>query len=579
MLGLALINYGLRRLVAFALLLLLAGACDNRTPEQKLAEANMLLSQKAGDAFARSRAWGLYKDVYASAEQGSQLKLDAGFGVGMAAFIDLIHAASRLANPVSTPVQTAQTKTAPLPAAKDLLPLISTLVDVVLDQGIIQPWQAVVNSNDYSFTFEPSSFVIPAFSSDGTDINLSGTWDLTEIRIVYGLLQNGIAAYRYIELYSGLLETAIDAALTDATLPDLPDNPGAFPAWIMDLSTALGYSVPPWVNPDFGVMRDTAPLLDLRQRASDGFNQIVAGLEYLNAESNDKNDVFPRSEFVKQLLIRIGGLDETDAVVTVVNGVFPATNIQELFMLLRDSLDNDNDVFLPPAWFWDLIEGLELIAPDYPGPVDPVGLRIPAINLSRLFTHPIVDLKDRENGLLPYYCLDDEVGLLDCTLKGEFVAASEQEPYNDADADGIIESGEFSDIGVDGFVDANYDGMDDGLDLSTYAGDGLWQQPLALNPGDAALDPDDDDPLVSLVPALAHYTPQGAVELPNGIVDPVYIFFGNPSFNQFLLPISNATDGSYQLNLDVDYSNRDLMRFISSIIWIIESLPQQEDED
>lgn len=568
----------MRRLsiLPLALILFTANACTSEgSLQERLDKANESLQLHAGDAFRRAIALGHYRHVYAKATD-AEMKRDAGFGVGMIGFIDLIHAASQLANETTTTTEDDAEGAAALPSAADLLPIVSELVDSLLDDGIVQPWQAVIQADDFSFKFAEDSFVIPAFSEDGTDIDLSGEWDLTEIRIVYGLVQTVIASYRYVKLYDLVLETVVDAALTDATVPDLPENPADFPFWILEVSDALGFAAPPWLDPNFGLMSDKTELVDIRNRLSDGVNRILEGLEYLRDEDDDQtDDVFPKNAFLKQVLVRLAGVDPDDIVVVAIDPLVPLVNIIELVTVARDSLDQDDAVLLPPDWVWELVEtGVSVGAPNYSGPVTPVGLRIPAVNLSRLFTHPIEDLKDSSSGLLPYYCDADEVDELPCSREGEFVTQSEQEPYA-----GEVEDGNFDDTGIDCatrgrcFADANYDGDDDGFDFSIYVGDGEWQEDIALRAGDPALE---DAEAAALLPPLAHRTPTGGVELPNGIVDPVYTFFVNSSFNDFLVPIVATGENEYAVDTAGAYGNPDLMRLLSAIIWIVESV---DDED
>ncbi|RMF18926.1 MAG: hypothetical protein D6761_01430 [Candidatus Dadabacteria bacterium] len=556
----------------------LAAGCNEVSTTRKLEQAEQLLRTRVGDAFARAEALGLYRDVYAATTSGSTEHVRAAFGIGMIGVADLLHSAARLvSDSTDTTTETEPDSSAPpLPPGEDLVPILSTLVDVVLDEGIIQPWREVITQDDFSFTFDEGSFVLPGIVTDTTPVDLSGEWDLTEIRLIYGLLQEAVTAVKFVAAYDGVVATVVDAALTDATIPDLPDSPAQIPAWILDASDALGFDTPPWLDAEFGVLlADSTALAALRARASDGLAAIENGLDYLaNEDDEQDDDVFPQGKFIRQILVRVAGVPDNDIVVLAIDPLLSTSRLQELARLARQSLDNDATVFLAPDWVWtDLLEtALSTAVGDYPGPKRPDGLRIPAINLSTLFTAPVTDLKDRDTGLLPFYCIESEVGTVaGCDRAGAFVTRSEQEPWTDANGNDAVDDGEFEDTGVDGLPDANGDLVADSSGRPGV-GNGKWDEPVALRSGDpfVALEKLDSTAVASL-PPLAQQHPLGSTEPANGIVDPVYLFMPNPNLNGLLQPVTSTAPGEYAVATTGVYSNPDLNRLLSSLIWIIDS--------
>jgi len=91
------------------------------------------------------------------------------------------------------------------------------------------------------------------------------------------------------------------------------------------------------------------------------------------------------------------------------------------------------------------------------------------------------------------------------------------------------------------------------------AGDSVFNTYLGLSP--AGFD-------------LSHTTPAGTVDAGNGIVDPIYLFFGNASMNGMLIPVvaTGNPDAPYAADTTKTYTNADLIGLVSSIVWMVNGL-------
>jgi hypothetical protein len=514
-----------RILLSCTLFVLSLSACTAEVSvESKLETAEEYLSEHGGEPGFRAAAYDLYLDVLSDGNK--EQKVRAHFGVGMIGFLDLVQGLPRL---LETDDSEGESES-DMPPADAMARAVDTLIHQSIDRGIVKHFAVVRESEDFSFVFKNLAF--PVTDSSETPINLSGEWDLTEIGAIYGALQIVVGLEEFLYSYDFLIETVLEAVLSGKPIPELPSSPAEFPAWLVQAAKDLGLDPLPWLRPEFGVLNPNADLAAMQARLDDGFGALLGAIEYLDKESDNQNDdVFPKSKFVRSLLEKL--LPDA-GVATIAGNVVTNDLLIQLFGALQTSAQGKGAFMIPE----DVYELLELVV-DKSIPLNPVDLRIPAINLASLFTNPIKDLKDVETGLLPYY-----------DSKGEFVVESEQEPGNEDD---------FEDVGVDGFVDADLDGVAD-FAGRPGAGNDTWDYPLGFTSG--------------TVPDLRHKSPLGTVELGNGIVDPVYLFFGNASMNGLLLPAKETSPGSeeYEPDTGTDYTNADLMRLVSALVWIVDGI-------
>lgn len=593
----------MRRLAAIvALTLVWAGCSEERDYAADARRANEILSTQGGDAWRRAEALFLYRQ--SEGKTGDpELEHDIDFGIGMITLLDAVQGVLLFVDQASQteaepnlggddPAE-LQEETVPLPPPERLAELVDDLLHGLLDDGVVAHWAELVPLEDYEFTFVEGGLQFPPFPSatsqaepgeEPVSIDLSGTWDLTEIRIIYGVLQAALAGLEYVYAYDGVVETVLSAALTEATLPALPSSPVDFPLWLNRVVETLGLEPAPWLDPEFGVLSGgTDALVPVRARLQDGLDAIAAGFAYLDQETDDDDDVFPRSAFVSTIITRLAGdaLGDAVSLISAVDGLLPVFELRGFTAALAASL-RDETPFVPSQFFWNfLATGIGLLLPDYDGPLDPLGLRIPGFQLAALFTDPILRLTEATTGLFPYSCMltDVEANLYGCKQVGVWAAVSEQEPFTDSNGDGVATGSEFDsvtqDTGVDGQVDANRDGVADAPAATTRpgAGDGIWQEPIALRA---------DEGGEALLPPLMHASPlaTGGVDAPNGIVDPIYLFFPNPSFNGFFVPLTGEVDNNeYAADVSATYGNGDLNRLIAAITWIVQSIDEEENAE
>lgn len=524
-----------------------AGCSKEADLAGKLDEAETLLRHQGGSAWHRGIALGLYRDVLEGTPNEGQ-RLRAQFGVGMIGVLDLIQAVPRLVDGLASGGSAEGEDTA-LPPAKDLAPVIDTLLHELLETGIVEPWRAVIAADDFSFTFgpDPADAAAPGLVlnlAGGTTLDLNGEWDLTEIRLIYGVIQGALAVVELAYAWNGVVETALSVTLGEGEIPPLPASPAEIPGWVVDAVEARGVAIP-WLDPEFGVLADPAALTSTRARLSEGLGALVEGLNYLRAEEDSQRDDLLEAATFAEDLLGLVGVDL--GALAVAANILSVDKIADLLSRLKDSLDDSSATFVPPPFIVDLLGligegGIALTA--YNGPKDPVGLRIPGLRLHKLFDDPILDLKAPSAGLLPAF-----------DPAGRFIVDSEQEPCASGS---LLACSAFSDEGVDGLVDADLDGIpDDPGGGRPGVGNGIWNDPLSLRAGDT-------------LPPLLHTAPDGTTEPSNGIVDPVYLFFANADFNGFLAPLTDAIGAEAVSVATGVYTNPDLMRLLSAVVWIVE---------
>lgn len=523
-----------RLFLALGLTALVASGCTSEPSNtDKLEQADEYLSEHGGEPAYRAVAYDLYKEVLEGPDDQSQA-VRAHFGVGMIGFLDLAQGLPRLL----TTDEESEDSSGGMPPADALAGTIDALVHEVVDRGIVQHFEVVRQQPDFAFTFKTLSF--PPTDPTQKPIVLSGEWDLTEINAIYGLLQTVVGTVELVYAYDKVPETVLTAALSGAELPEMPTNPSELPAWVTEVAKLVGLDPLPWLDPAFGKLSDKALLAPIRERFALGFGALETAMQYLQDESDSQSDdVFPKDKFLESILKKL--LPGDDLIAGVVGGVIGSDEIEQLTGALRSSVE-DETVFILPDFLWDLLDTLISKKPN-----DPIELHMPGVKLSSFFTNPITDLKDREAGLLPYY--DD---------KGLFVLESEQEPWVDDNGNELVDDGEWEDVGVDGFIDLDLDGEAD-FAGRPGKGDGKFNDELGLN--DA-----------TTLQGLRHKSPLGAVDLDNGIVDPAYLFFGDATFGGALMPITTGTETTYKADTTKPYTNADLMRLTSSLIWIIGDL-------
>lgn len=516
---------------ALGLTLLTAAGCTTELSNaDKLALADQYLSEHGGESTYRAVAYDLYKEVLEGPDDKSQA-VRAHFGVGMIGFLDLVQGLPRL---LETDEE-SEAASGGMPPADALAGTINSVVHEVVDKGIVRHFEVVRQETDFAFTFKTLAF--PPTDPTLKPIVLSGEWDLTEINAIYGILQAVVGTVELLYAYDKVPETVLTAALSGAEIPEMPSNPADLPAWITEVAKLVGLDPLPWLDPAFGKLADKALLVPIRERFVLGFGALSTAMTYLQDESDKQtDDVFPNDEFLEALLKKL--MPGDDLVAGVIGGIITPVELEELFGALHASVKESNAVFILPDFVWDLLDTVISKKPN-----DPIELRMPGVKLSSFFTDPIADIKDRKKGLLPYY--DD---------KGMFVLETEQEAWSDDNGNELVDDDEFDDTGVDGFVDLDLDGLAD-FAGRPGKGNGIFDYELGFND-----------------PGLRHESPLGVLDDANGIIDPAYLFFPDATFGGAFTPITTGTDTTYAADTSKPYTNADLMRLTSSLVWILGDL-------
>lgn len=511
--------------------LVAAGCTTEPSNADKLDLADEYLSEHGGEPAYRAVAYDLYKEVLEGPDDKSQA-VRAHFGVGMIGFLDLVQGLPRL---LETD-ENSEESSGDMPPADALAGTIDALVHEVVDRGIVRHFEVVRQEPDFSFTFKTLSF--PPTDPTKKPIVLSGEWDLTEINAIYGVLQAVVGTVELLYAYDKVPETVLTAALSGAELPEMPTNPSELPDWVTEVAKLVGLDPLPWLDPAFGRLTDKALLVPIRERFVLGFGALETAMQYLQDERDrQSDDVFPNDDFLDALLTKLNPGEES-LIVGIIGGIITPAKIEELAVALRASTEENDTAFIIPDFVWELLE--PLLDNDLN---DPIELRVPGIKLSSFFTNPIVDIKDRERGLLPYF-----------DAAGKFLLESEQEPWNDANGNELVDDGEFDDVGVDGILDTDEDGV---ADVAGRPGKGNTVFDFELGFND---------------PGLRHESPLGVLEKSNGIIDPAYLFFGDASFGGALVPVTTGTTTTYEADDSKPYTNADLMRLVSSLVWILGDL-------
>jgi hypothetical protein len=515
--------------------LLLSACRADLSVDEKLKQADSYLSEHGGEPGYRAVAYDLYQESLADGNKAEQLR--AHFGLGMIGLFDLVQGLPHMLE--KDPAKEGDS--GDLPPADALARTVDILIHQSVDKGIVAHLGVVAAEDDFTFNFK--HLVFPVTDSTQKVVDLSGEWDLTEVRMLYGTAQVVVAVEELGYSYDGLFEAVLKAALSGATLPPLPSNPRDIPAWLVDTAKTTGLEPLPWLDPAFGVLGGHNRMDSVKDRLDKGFGAMSDGMRYLIAEKDSQaDDVFPNKKFAGSILTKLLPKDPT---LSLVGAAITPQILGDLFEALHAGVTDANKPFILPPSVSGLIE--PLLASAYDGPDNLVDLRMPALRLVSFFDNPIADLKSAKDGVLPAF-----------NATGDFVVESEQEPWTDKNDDGVVDDGEYKDTGVDGFVDQDNDGVAD-FAGRPGAGNGKYNDLMALTGADT-------------LPPLKHKNPQGKIEAANGIVDPLYLFFGDASFHGALVPIvKNDVDGPYEADFTHDYANGDLMRLVSSLIWLVQA--------
>jgi hypothetical protein len=538
-------------LMLFSLLLGsgLSGCAKSESVEIKLDRADALLSKEGGNPTNRGLARDLYWEALLDAKETPHLRR-AHFGLGMTYFLDIVHTA--LPPPSKNPQPADEN---PPPAvepspeeAEETMRLARRLLHELLDGAVSRHFAKVIDADEFTFVFENLQFEVEAEGGKTRIIDLSGAWDLTEIRLIYGLFQTIVGTLDAIFLYEKLPRVIGQLVLHPATLPAFPAELHTLPEWTADLLEGRGLSPLPWNDPHFGqlVPGGAMALLALRdERILDGLAAMENGLIYLRTQGRQVPErTFSASNYLSSMV----KIFSDSVPIQMAVGLIPLGEVEDTFAALQASIGSTQTAFIAPPFVWSLLDtGLATLP--YFGPTDPVCLGIPGLRLGRLFERPLA-LTTGEQGIFPHTRED-----------GRFFSLSEQERWTDLNGNGQVDPGEFLDEGVDGIPE-------DGASARPGAANNDWDEPIALRGDDACAGEDID---ISRLPALAQRNPfTTKIDPPNGIVDPVYLFFPNPSFNGLLTPLAEE-NGTLSAG-SADLSNGQLMRLFSSLLWIVSAL-------
>jgi len=499
--------------------------------KEKLIQGETLLRKEGGSAHYRSLALDLFSSALPDLEEKEKYR--AYFGIGTVHFLDLLHLLFWF---LSHPPKEGSS---PLPPPETLLAILNTLVDTTLRKGIVEPYRKVLSATSpgfVTFYFEKLSFPNP-ITSQGGPVDLKGEWDRTDLFLILGTIEWILGNWEFLNAYEGLLQ----GFLTLLLLPDPPPPPKTFPEIPAYWDRLLGKAFPqgsPFTSPSFLT-------LSHKERAERGYEDILTGTENLqngiknwkNEQDPQEDDLFPNTGILLFLVRRLGlaPLLGEEFPLEILETLIQPGDITSAVESFYYSHRDENRPFLLPQKAWELLSlsAEALTLPDS-FPKDPVDLRFPAIRFVRLYSTPPTDLKK----LLP-------VG-----EGGSLLAESEQEPFTDWNGNLTWDPGEpFEDKGVEGRVSPTEESR-------PGKGDGRWNDPPGVRSSSTLL-------------PLFHKNPKGEWEPPNGVVNPLYLFFPDGSFGGVLLPYKKEEGGKFTANTETPFTNPDLNRFLSLLLWLV----------
>lgn len=543
-----------KRITIVALSLITLAGCyseDDLTARELLAKADGLL-ENGGLTEAEPRAFALdyYWQAYEKDPTDPLVDSHVNLGLALIKTFNLIESFVALLDVLFPPETEEGTDSAINFSPEDLYRIIEAInIGAIREIGGHYAHVAI-NYPETTFYLNDTQLNLKGLIS----LDLSGELDAGEIRLFGGLFETIAAvldllfAYERLPetLFSMLLNQEFDLGYTGDPAKFFNQTPEAFPN--------------PLLNTYFGTaLEGGLYVTQAGERLA-----LALGLWHecfigLAAEEDDQSDdILPNDDLVGKLLTMIG-MDATDPTISLIAGqsAIIINLLTDLFGGLKASIVGET-IFDPNPL-------LGLVLSLVGGGAD---LVLPGLDLHAFFADPVLDLKD----LFPAFYMEDEGDF----IAGDLRLVTEQEDFVDANENGTYDNGEdFTDSGIDGFVDADYDGVPDSVWPEEYSIiDANWPDGiLGRNDGRFTDKPGYRDVTADILrlPPLGHYNPITEENEPaNGIVDHTYFFWLDPSFGGLLVECEQ-TDSQIVIT-DQPMRNGNLNGLISTLSTMLAGL-------
>ena len=517
-------------------------------------DARTLTTTRYMDDGYRAQAMGYWRELDAKrSELTDEQQPWVDFGIGILTMVDLVQGAGDLLDGAladeSDDAADADEDGEPEDTEDDESAAISGAVAAKLLQGIRDNFLQAELVDRFERVLEAN----PNFEADfacregQVDCMLAGNLDSGEILLFTGLLGAVSSLLEQVSAREGLIEFALD---TVQNPPELDESQNLF----RQLPTLAVSTLDAYAQQHYGSTFADSPMLTLKAGSPSLAEQqttmaryvdmIRDGLAATEDDDNDSGEVFERNNYIGDILTEFIGLDDLGLADAIVDQ-FSITELREEMDHIVDSFaataTDAAGAYYFPTGIYDELGGF------LPNPVQ---AHIPSIWLGGLFAS---DKQDWKAAFFPQI----DAGA------GAFYAQWEQEPYS-YDADELLGPSDYEDVGVRGVAFAAdqrtaLTGVEDDFGVDN----GSFDSPV----GERAADDD--------VPPLGHVNPEGAVERPNGYVDPLYLFWSDGSFGGVLAPtvnVGSTDDPIYQADPNNDYANRNLNGLVSALLGLIADL-------
>jgi hypothetical protein len=522
---------GFRGVVVF---LVLFSSCTGKEGSlEKLERAEAYLRSHGGSAHYRALAYALYQSALPGLEEPSQ-RYRAYFGLGTIPLLDLLQAGVfALVTPPSSP------SSPPSLPPELLYQLLDHFITSYLQERILDFYAPLTVAESFRFSFENLTLPNPLPGST-LPVDLSGVWDQGDIALIYGTLELILGLWHYLKAYPDLVPFLLKL-LTFPEPPSLPTVPPEIPPAFFQWVSRVTEGRIPWLDQGFATLRDPEEITRSQSFVLSGLDALLQGFSLTETEATPPElALIAREDTLFHLALRFdlpAVIGFPGELLEVPLKPLSSSLFRRIVATARESFTDPATAFTFPKEVWELLKTAIQLLGKSRIPSTPIELRFPALRLSYLYASPVTDLK----------------ALLPLRSDGRIAFESEVEPWEDENQNGVRDCQEpYEDIGVEGAVDSDNDGNPDLLETPQGKGNRRWDDPFGVRDG-------------TTLPPLYHRNPREEWEPPNGVVNPLYLFFPDPTFGGVLVPLAGS-DTIVSPDLTRTYTNPDLNRFLS-LLW------------
>lgn len=422
-----------------------------------------------------------------------------------------------------------------------IVDIVNNLHTEIIHKSLAERFAAVAADPSFSANMDCNPETFP-----GPKCPFRGNLDFGDIALFAGITGLTDAILSDLNSHDRLLNLLVDVALNPPAMPEVSNPFRTMPAIIWKV-------LEDYAQANYG---KSFAVSDLLVRTGDGEavrQQFVKSMTFLrdgffstSQESSDQGEeVLPKKNYISYFLERVVGVTDTSMLAMVslaeTTGILTVDRFTAESAAILDSLKadpGDNGQYYLSPFLTGVLDDIKGILP-FSLPPSLADMYLPAIWLGGLFgpalAHPMLLLPVSENK----------------SFRVEF----EQENYS-ATHDEVFfrKGGSYEDTG---FMAAT----STGTPLLVGAGNGVFNDTLGYRK---------DKNFVGDKNGVFHQSPLTTVtELPNNWVDPVYLFWPDPSFGNVLVP---TVQNNKLLETDDTghYGNAQLNGFVSAIFSIIQ---------